>query len=117
MRRLSIAFRRAVRVAPCALCCGLFALAGGCRNTGSSIIVGEHFSLPEISDSGDNVSCKLYEDTKGAKIWTRENSEVRIDYTCATTNDYVGIFHTRTSMSLGVTVTPLAAEGTSEEVR
>ena len=89
----------------------------GCKSTGSSIIVGEHFTLPELSDAGDNLSFKVYDDTKGAKIWTRENSEVKVSYNCATTNDYIGVVTTRSAMSLKVTVSPLAVDSARELAR
>lgn len=84
------------------------ALLCGCKSTGSRIVVGEQYILPEVSDAADNFSAKFYEDIKGASVWTCRDSEVRVDYFCAYTNTYLGVFHTQSEMRLGVTVTPLA---------
>ena len=90
------------------------ALCGGCANTGSRVVVGEQCALPEVSDAADNFSARIYEDIKGASVWTRKDSEVRVAYRCAYTNSYFGILHTRSDMQLDVTVTPLAEEQENE---
>jgi len=88
----------------------------GCVNTGSRVVVGEQYALPEVSDAADNFSAKIYEDIKGASVWTRKDSEVHVVYRCAYTNSYCGVVHTQSDMSLDVTVTPLATEEMSAEV-
>lgn len=82
----------------------------GCKSTGVSLVVGEQTLLPEISDAGDNVSVKFYEDVKGARVWARENSKVKARYKCAVTNDYLGVWHTRSYMDLDVKVEPCETE-------
>ena len=91
------------------------ALLVGCRNTGVSLVVGEQTLLPEVSDAGDNMSIKFYEDVKGARVWARENSRVHAKYTCATTNDYLGVWHSKSYMNLDVMVKPCADEAEDEE--
>lgn len=86
------------------------ALLCGCRNTGVSLVVGEQMLLPEISDAGDNLSVRLYEDVKGARIWSAKNSIVRAEYSCATTNNYFGIVATQSAMKLDVAVEPCEME-------
>lgn len=81
-------------------------------NTGSSTVVGDQMSLPEISDSSDSVSVRVYESVKGAKVWTAKDSVVTIDYACATTNSYFGIVDTTSDMKLSVTIDPIS-RGTS----
>lgn len=87
----------------------------GCRSTGTSLVVGEQTLLPKISDASDNMSIELYEDVKGAHVWARENSRVKAQYKCATTNDYLGVWHTKSCMELDVQVEPCADEAESEE--
>lgn len=91
-----------------ALALAFVILCGGCANTGSRVVVGEQCALPEVSDAADNFSARIYEDIKGASVWTRKDSEVRVAYRCAYTNSYFGILHTQSDMQLDVTVTPLA---------
>ena len=79
----------------------------GCTNTGSSTVVGEHFALPELSDAGDNVSVKVYESVKGARVWTAKDCNVTINYNCTTTNSYCGVIETKSNMSLDVIIEPL----------
>lgn len=102
VRRLSCAFRRAV------LRCGLLAAVSGCTSsyTGSRTVVGEQFSLPELSDSSDSVSLRVYESVKGAKVWTAKDCNVSIAYSNAYTNTYFGIFELRDSMTLSVMIEP-----------
>lgn len=97
-----------------ALALAFVVLCGGCANTGSRVVVGEQCALPEVSDAADNFSARIYEDIKGASVWTRKDSEVRVAYRCAYTNSYFGILHTRSDMQLDVTVTPLAEEQENE---
>lgn len=87
----------------------------GCKATGVSLVVGEQCLLPEVSDAGDNVSIKFYEDVKGARVWARENSIVRAKYKCACTNDYLGVWHTRSYMDLDVKVEPCELEVSTPE--
>lgn len=94
-----------------ALALAFVILCGGCANTGSRVVVGEQCALPEVSDAADNFSARIYEDIKGASVWTRKDSEVRVAYRCAYTNSYFGILHTQSDMQLDVTVTPLAEQG------
>lgn len=91
-----------------ALALAFVVLCGGCANTGSRVVVGEQCALPEVSDAADNFSARIYEDIKGASVWTRKDSEVRVAYRCAYTNSYFGLLHTQSDMQLDVTVTPLA---------
>lgn len=83
-------------------------LAAGCVSeyTGSSTIVGEQLVLPEVSDSSDNVSLRVYENIKGARVWTAKDSSVSIAYTNSYTNTYFGIVDTKDTMILNVTITP-----------
>ena len=84
----------------------------GCTNpnTGSSTVVCDQISLPEISDSSDSVSVRVYESVKGAKVWTAKDSVVTIDYACATTNSYFGLVDTTSDMTLSVTIDPLSQQ-------
>ena len=95
----------------------VFVLASGCMNpnTGSSTVVGDQISLPEISDSSDSVSVRVYESVKGAKVWTAKDSVVTIDYACATTNSYFGIVDTTSDMKLTVTIDPLKSTGPTKD--
>lgn len=88
--------------------CLLAALAGvgGCKQTGVSLVVGEQMLLPEITDAGDNLAIRLYEDVKGARVWSAKNSIVRTEYTCVTTNNYFGLVSTQGEMTLKVDVEP-----------
>ena len=86
------------------------ALLCGCVNTGVSLIVGERTIWPEISDSGDNLGVKLYEDVKGARLWVRQNCRVDVQYKCATTNEYFGIMTTRSNMDVTAKVLPTLEE-------
>lgn len=95
----------------------VFALASGCMNpnTGSSTVVGDQISLPEISDSSDSVAVRVYESVKGAKVWTAKDSVVTIDYACATTNSYFGIVDTTSDMKLSVTIDPLRSTSPTKD--
>lgn len=86
----------------------LLSLAGGCvnPNTGTCTVIGEQMALPEITDSGDNVSIRVYESIKGARVWTAKNSVVSVEYFNAYTNSYFGIVETCDSMRLKVKVEP-----------
>ena len=63
-------------------------------------------ALPELSDSSDSVSVRVYESVKGAKVWTAKDCNVTIAYTNAYTNSYFGIFDMRDSMTLAVKIEP-----------
>ncbi len=82
----------------------------GCKNTGVSLIVGERTIWPEVSDSGDNLGVKLYEDVKGARLWVRQNCRVDVQYKCTTTNEYFGIVTTRSNMAVKAKVLPTLEE-------
>lgn len=85
------------------------ALLAGCTSpeyTGSRTIVGEQTALPELSDSSDSVSLRVYESVKGAKVWTAKDCNVRIAYTNAYTNTYFGILESRDYMTLTVEIEP-----------
>ena len=86
------------------------ALLGGCvnPNTGSSTIVGEQMILPEITDSSDNIAVRVWEDIKGARVWTAKDSRVTISYSNCYTNSYLGCVTTRDAMSLAVEIEPLS---------
>ena len=88
-------------------------ICGGCvnPNTGSTTIIGEHMMLPEITDSGDNISLRIYENIKGARIWTAKDCRVSVTYANCYTNSYAGIVETRDSMTLAVEVEPLIVAG------
>jgi len=91
------------------------ALLCGCKNTGVSLVVGEQMLLPEISDAGDNLSVRLYEDVKGARVWSAKNSIVRAEYICATTNSYFGVVDTTGEMTLKVEVEPCEMKESNEK--
>lgn len=81
----------------------------GCTSTeytGSRTIVGEQTALPELSDSSDSVSLRVYESVKGAKVWTAKDCNVEIAYTNAYTNTYFGIVESRDYMTLTVKIEP-----------
>jgi len=84
------------------------ALLAGCAPgyTGSRTVVGEQTALPELSDSSDSVSLRVYESVKGAKVWTAKDCNVRIAYTNAYTNTYFGILESRDYMTLTVKIEP-----------
>ena len=86
----------------------LVAAFAGCTSsyTGSRTIVGEQFALPELSDSSDSVSLRVYESVKGAKVWTAKDCNVTIAYTNAYTNSYFGIAEARNYMTLHVEIEP-----------
>ena len=87
----------------------LVASFAGCTSgeyTGSRTIVGEQFALPELSDSSDSVSLRVYESVKGAKVWTAKDCNVTIAYTNAYTNSYFGIAEARNYMTLHVKIEP-----------
>lgn len=80
----------------------------GCtsESTGSRTIVGEQDALPELSDSSDSVSLRVYESVKGAKVWTAKDCNVTIDYTNAYTNIYFSVLDFRNYMTLHVKIEP-----------
>ena len=84
------------------------ALLAGCASeyTGSRTVVGEQISLPELSDSSDSVSVRIYESVKGAKVWTAKDCNVHIAYTNAYTNTYFGVLESRDYMTLSVKIEP-----------
>jgi len=88
-------------------------VCGGCmsENTGSSTVVGEQIVLPEITDSSDNIGVRVFEDIKGARVWTAKDSKVTIRYANSYTNNYFGIAETRCNMALDVDIEPLATDG------
>lgn len=94
----------------CRLLCAVLASAvlAGCMSeyTGSRTIVGEHMSLPELSDGSDSVSLRIYESVNGAKVWTAKDCNVKIAYTNAYTNTYFGIIQRQDSMMLSVRIEP-----------
>ena len=99
------ALRNACRLSGCILAAALLA---GCTSeyTGSRTVVGEQTALPELSDSSDSVSVRVYESVKGAKVWTAKDCNVRIAYTNAYTNTYFGILESRDYMTLTVEIEP-----------
>lgn len=84
------------------------ALLAGCSSeyAGSRTVVGEQSALPELSDSSDSVSLRVYESVKGAKVWTAKDCNVTIAYTNAYTNTYFGIVESRDYMTLNVEIEP-----------
>lgn len=95
--------------------CGMLVAAlaavvlAGCASTkytGSRTIVGEQTALPELSDSSDNISLRVYESVRGAKVWTAKDCNVHIAYTNAYTNTYFGILGIRNYMTLNVKIEP-----------
>lgn len=95
--------------------CGMLVAAlaavvlAGCASTeytGSRTIVGEQTALPELSDSSDSVSLRVYESVKGAKVWTAKDCNVCIAYTNSYTNTYFGIVESRDYMTLTVKIEP-----------
>lgn len=84
------------------------ALLAGCasKNTGSRTIVGSHISLPELSDSSDSVSLRIYDAVEGAKVWTAKDCNVQIAYTNDYTKTYFGVLESRGHMTLGVKIEP-----------
>ena len=106
--------RLAVDISTFLVGASLLALCG-CINTGTRVVVGEQYALPEVSDAGENFSAKIYEDIKGASVWSRKDSEVRVVYRCACTNNYIGVVRTQSDMALDVTVTPLAVSSDDRE--
>ena len=84
------------------------AFLAGCASeyTGSRTVVGEQTALPELSDSSDSVSLRVYESVKGAKVWTAKDCNVHIAYTNAYTNTYFGILESRDYMTLSVKIEP-----------
>ena len=95
----------------------LTSLLAGCANpnTGTSTIIGEQLALPEISDATDNISVRVYESIKGARVWTAKDSVVSVEYANAYTNCYFGIVETRDTMKLKVKVEPCEVGGASAE--
>lgn len=93
------------------------ALLAGCAlgYTGSRTVVGEQTALPELSDSSDSVSVRVYESVKGAKVWTAKDCNVTIVYTNAYTNSYFGIFEMRDSMTLAVKIEPCEVSTPTED--
>ncbi len=95
------------------------ACLSGCvnPNTGTSTIIGEQLALPEISDATDNISVRVYESIKGARVWTAKDSVVSVEYANTYTNTYFGIVETRDSMRLKVKVEPceMNTEGKTNE--
>jgi len=89
----------------------LLATFAGCTSeyTGSRTVVGEQMALPELSDSSDSVSLRVYESVKGAKVWTAKDCNVTIAYTNCYTNSYFGILETRDKMTLAVKIEPCEA--------
>lgn len=99
------ALRNACRLSGCILAAVLLA---GCTSeyTGSRTVVGEQTALPELSDSSDSVSVRVYESVKGAKVWTAKDCNVTIVYTNAYTNSYFGVIESRDYMTLNVKIEP-----------
>lgn len=108
------ALRNACRLSGCILAAALLA---GCtsEHTGSRTIVGEQKALPELSDSSDSVSLRVYEDVKGAKVWTAKDCNVTIDYTNAYTNVYCGVLDFCNYMTLHVKIEPCEVTPTARE--
>lgn len=86
-------------------------------NTGTSTIIGEQLALPEVSDATDNISVRVYESIKGARVWTAKDSVVSVEYANTYTNSYFGIVETRDTMQLKVKVEPceVNTEGKTNE--
>lgn len=98
--------------------CFLCALGGaGCvsKYTGSRTVVGEQMAFPELTDSSDSVSLRVFESIKGARIWTAKDSRVRVEYANTYTNLYFGVVETRDAMRLTVDIEPKAAGSAAEE--
>lgn len=92
----------------------VLALAGcGLKYAGSRIVVGEQTALPELSDTTDSVTLRMFESVKGAKVWTAKDSLVKAAYTNIYTNSYFGIVDTVGQMILNVVVEPLDMGGTN----
>ncbi len=94
------------------------ACLSGCvnPNTGTSTIIGEQLALPEVSDATDNISVRVYESIKGARVWTAKDSVVSVEYANTYTNSYFGIVETRDTMKLKVKVEPCEMNGDNAKV-
>jgi len=104
-----------VAVAAAMLVVALF--CNGCvnENTGSSTVVGEQMILPEITDSGDNIGVRVFEDIKGARVWTAKDSKVCIKYVNTWTNNVLGIYDSKGAMALDVEIEPLDCSGEASD--
>ena len=88
----------------------------GCttKYTGSRTLVGEQLAMPELSDSADTVSLRVYESVKGAKVWTAKDSRVSIKYANAYTNNYFGLVESQNNMKLDVLIEPKAGDADTD---
>ena len=97
------------------------ALLAGCasENTGSRTIVGRQTALPELSDSSDSVSLRIYESVEGAKVWTAKDCNVHIAYTNDHHKTYFGVLESRGHMMLNVKIEPcdMSQPAADQEVR
>lgn len=88
----------------------------GCysENMGSKTIVGNHYSLPKLSDEATSTDFEIYESTEGAVVVTRRGSKVGITYENTYTNHILGVWTKVGHMELGVEIEPLAEETAPE---
>jgi len=82
----------------------------GCASPdcGSKTIVGNHYSLPKISNDTSNTDIEVYESTEGASVYTRKDSKVVISFKNDTTTDIIGMWKKVGTMALTVEIEPLA---------
>ena len=93
----------------------LLSAAIGCKtdeNHGLTIIVGDHFALPKITQDSTNTEIEIYESTKGAVVKCRKDCAVTVTYDMACTNSFALLYDSKSAMKLSVHAEPLSTDPT-----
>lgn len=87
-------------------------ILSGCmsESIGSKTIVGNHFSLPKLSNDSTNTDLEIYESTEGAVVTTRRDCRVKIEYANHYTNNVCYVWQKFGGMKLAVEIEPLAVD-------
>lgn len=84
------------------------ALLGGCSSMGdgAKVVEGTDLTLGVQFPYADCDTMAVMNYLTGFRVTVAENARARVKYTCAETNDYLGIVTTRVYKNIDATVTP-----------
>lgn len=116
-RALNVAYAAAVCVAYwVGFCLAALLLFGGCAGMGdgAKVIEGTDLTLGVQFPYADCDTMAVVNYLTGFRVTVAENARARVKYTCAETNDYLGMVTTRTWKTIDATVTPTVEDDDGE---
>ena len=95
-----------------AVCIGIIALIlaallSGCVHKGAKITEGTDLAVGlEVPSTDGTLQLDVVNYLTGFRLGVAENAILRVEYTSATTNDWLGIIHNSTTKTISATVEP-----------